>query len=47
MGKYNSYENSLTLRGFKDWWRSQLISEGEGVIWQWMEKLGYDRDFFS
>ena len=46
-GKFNSYEDALTLKGFKDWWRQQLISEGDATIWMWLEKLGYDRDLYS
>ncbi len=46
--KYNSSpDGGLTLRGFKDWWKTQLINEGESSIWQWLELLGYDRDFYS
>ena len=46
--KYNSTtEGGLTLRGFRDWFRSQLISEGEAAIWKWLELLGYDRDLYS
>jgi len=45
--KYNSSPEGLTLRGFLEWWRGQLISNGESTVWDWLEKLGYDRDFFS
>jgi hypothetical protein len=46
--KFNSTpEGGLTLRGFKDWWRVQLINEGEPAIWKWLELLGYDRDLYS
>lgn len=45
--RFNSYEDALTLKGFKDWWKQQLLSEGEATIWQWLEKMGYDRDLYS
>lgn len=46
--KYNSsQEGGLTLRGFRDWWKAQLLSEGEAAIWTWLELLGYDRDLYS
>lgn len=47
LSKYNSHEGALTLRGFRDWWKQQLLSEGEATVWSWLEKLGYDRDLFS
>lgn len=37
----------MTVKGFKEWWKAQLISEGEATIWTWLEKLGYDRDLYS
>jgi len=45
--KYNNFEGGLTLRGFKEWWKANLIAEGEAAIWAWLEKLGYDRDLYS
>ena len=33
LGKFNHYENGITLRGFKEWWRAQLIAEGDAAIW--------------
>ena len=48
LAKFNSLENALTLKGFKEWWRTQLIGEGgETTIWTWLEKMGYDRDLYS
>eukprot|EP00347_Sterkiella_histriomuscorum_P008050 403346565 len=45
--KYNSYEDGLTLRGFFDWWKAQIVNEGEAAIWVWIDRLGYDRDLYS
>jgi hypothetical protein len=45
--KFVSYKNALTVRGFKEWWRQALLSEGEAQIWQYLEKLGYDHDLYS
>jgi hypothetical protein len=47
LARFNSHEGALTLRGFKDWWKQQLFAQGQPQIWQWLEKLGYDRDFYS
>jgi hypothetical protein len=47
LSKFNSNDTGITLRGFKDWWRAQLLAEGEATIWTWLEKLGYDRDLYS
>lgn len=45
---YNSEEGKgLTLSGFKDFWRKSILSDGESMIWSWLEKLGYDRDLYS
>jgi len=47
LDKYNSNDQGLTLKGFLQWWKAQIIAEGESVVWVWLEKLGYDRDLFS
>jgi len=47
LSKYCSNEEGITLRGFKEWWRQELLSNGEPVIWDHIEKLGYDHDLFS
>lgn len=33
LAKFNSYEGAITLRGFRDWWKQQLLMEGEASIW--------------
>jgi len=47
LSKFNSHDSGITLRGFRDWWRAQLLQEGEATVWTWLEKLGYDRDLYS
>ena len=46
LSKYNSHDGGITLKGFLDWWKSQLVAHGEPAIWVWLEKLGYDRDLY-
>ena len=31
--KYNSHDIGITLRGFNDWWKAQLLQEGDAKIW--------------
>ncbi|CDW86928.1 calpain family cysteine protease containing protein [Stylonychia lemnae] len=45
--KFHSSESGLTYQGFIDWWRSQIVAEGEPQLWVWLERLGYDRDLYS
>ena len=40
--KYASSENGLSFKGFENFFRDQMINHGEGQIWQWFDKLGYD-----
>lgn len=47
LGKYNSALEGITLRGFKDWFKAQIVADGEEVVWSWLDKLGYDRDLYS
>jgi hypothetical protein len=48
LAKFNSHpEKGLTLKGFKDYWKQAILGDGEAMIWNWLEKLGYDRDLFS
>lgn len=47
MRRYNSLDDSLTQKGFTDWFIDQTRAEGEDVIFTWLDKLGYDRDLYS
>lgn len=44
---HNSKDNGMTLKGFKDWWRQSILRESEAVVWDWLFKLGYDRQLYS
>jgi hypothetical protein len=35
------------MKGLTEWFIDQVRSEGEDVVFGWLEKLGYDRDLFS
>lgn len=45
--KYVSTDRGLTLKGFKDFWADSIKENGETTIWQWLGKLGYDRELYS
>lgn len=47
LSKYNSTPQGITFRGFYEWWKAQIISEGEAAIWEWLMRLGYDKDLNS
>mmetsp|Transcript_25332 Transcript_25332/g.22448 ORF Transcript_25332/g.22448 Transcript_25332/m.22448 type:complete len:226 (+) Transcript_25332:317-994(+) len=45
--KYCSSNRGITLRGFKEFWRSSIRNYGEDTILGWLENLGYDQDLYS
>lgn len=47
MNKYCSTDKGLTLKGFKEFWKDSIKAHGEAQIWEWLAKLGYDRDLYS
>lgn len=47
LGKYCSTPQGLTLKGFKEYFKDQVRAQGEDKIWDWMSKLGYDRELYS
>lgn len=47
LGKFCSTDRGLTLKGLKDFWKEQVKALGEAEIWEWLKKLGYDREFYS
>ena len=47
MNKYCSTDKGLTLKGFKEFWKDSIKAHGEAQIWDWLAKLGYDRDLYS
>jgi len=44
---YCSTSRGLTLKGFKEFWRDQIKEKTEATVWEWLRKLGYDRDFYG
>ena len=51
LAKFNSTDRGLTLKGFKEFVRAQLLDMksggNESIMWQWLENLGYDKDLYS
>lgn len=47
VGNYISRNGELTMKGFRDWFIDQIKNEGEGKIFEWLAKLGYDGDLYS
>lgn len=47
IGKYCSTEKGLTLKGFKEFWKDSIKENDAAKIWQWLSKLGYDRELYS
>lgn len=45
--EYTSYENGLTMRGFKQWFVDQIKQNSKETIFDWLNKLGYDKDYYS
>ena len=47
LAKYCSTDKGLTLKGFKEFFKDQVKTQGDEQIWQWLGKLGYDRELYS
>jgi hypothetical protein len=47
IAKYISTDKGLTLKGFKDFWKDSLKANGVSKIWDWLNKLGYDKELYS
>ena len=47
LSSYCSSEGGLTEKGFKQWFVDQVKTEGEDVVFGWLNKLGYDQDLYS
>jgi len=37
----------LTLAGFRQWFIDAVNTEGQEKVFEWLLKLGYDRDLYS
>ena len=47
LNKYCAYKGELTKKGFIDWFVDQIKVEGEAKVFEWLNKLGYDKDLYS
>ena len=46
--RYQSYSNGITEKGFIDFFKENYLSEnGKEKVYNWLNKLGYDRDLNS
>ena len=37
----------MTLKGFKEFWKDSIKKQGEDTIFEWLAKLGYDKELYS
>lgn len=42
----NNEQGGISKRGFLDFWRDAVKTQGESAVWRWFEKWGYDKDLF-
>jgi hypothetical protein len=42
----NNDEGGINRRGFLEFWKDSIRTQGEAAIWRWFEKWGYDKDIF-
>jgi len=47
LARYCSSEGGITLRGFKNWFRDQVGKIGQDAAYEWLAKLGYDKQLYS
>lgn len=43
----NNDEGGINRRGFLEFWKDAIRSQGEAAVWRWFEKWGYDKDLYS
>lgn len=43
----NNDEGGINRRGFLEFWKDAIRTQGESSIWRWFEKWGYDKDLHS
>ena len=46
VNKYCATSKGITYRGFREFFIKSLRELGESIIWEWLENLGYDREFY-
>jgi hypothetical protein len=42
----NNEEGGINRRGFIEFWKDAIKSQGESAVWRWFEKWGYDKDLY-
>jgi len=46
--KYAANEDGgINKRGFIDFWKDAIQTQGDQAIWRWFDKWGYDKDLYS
>ncbi len=45
--KFCSTGRGLTLKGFKQWFKEEVPKRTEEKVFEWLSKLGYDKELFS
>ena len=43
----NNDEGGINRRGFIEFWKDAIRTQGENAVWRWFEKWGYDKDLYS
>ncbi len=47
MKGYCSSPGGLTLKGFKEFMKDSVKKHGEDTVFEWLHKLGYDKQLYS
>lgn len=42
----NNDEGGVSKRGFLDFWKDAIRTQGESAVWRWFEKWGYEKDLY-
>jgi len=42
----NNEEGGINRRGFIEFWKDAIRTQGENTVWRWFEKWGYDKDLY-
>ena len=45
--RFSGQPSGLTLTGFKKYLTHVIQNDGEAVMWDWLNRLGYDQDLYS
>jgi hypothetical protein len=42
----NNEQGGVNKRGFIEFWKDSIRTQGENAVWRWFEKWGYDKDLY-